>query len=275
VNPSLAAILSRLDDPSFLHAGQAFTEALARLNFAADHHFSLAVLLAASGTGKTTLLRRFRRNRTVSSYCIIALQLAALSEADLRASFCQQLGIASKAGWLATVERLQELAYDQTPLIILADDAKDISASSLDYLARLYDADPTGQLRITMVMATDELSLAAWPETWLQRVDLRVDLQRWSLEDTTQFLTSVVGDERRRQRGFEPEAIARLHELSVGLPRLLRRYASLSLLATEGQERTMVDEATVTGATHELCGLGTSHAMDGSSIEFLDDFLIK
>ena len=36
----------------------------------------------------------------------------------------------------------------------------------------------------------------------------------------------------------------------------------------------MVDDATVTGATHELCGLGASHPGEGGAIEFLDDFLI-
>jgi type II secretory pathway predicted ATPase ExeA len=274
VNASLAAIVSRLNDPNYLHAGQPFTEALARLNFAADHHLPLAVLLGASGTGKTALLRRFRRQRSVSSACIVGVQLAALSEAELRASVAQQIGIAPGSSWLTFVERLQELAYDQTPLIVLADDVKDGPASSLDFLARLWDADPAGQLRVSIVVALDELSLATWPEPWLRRVDLRIELQRWALEDATQFLTAVVGEEHKRQRGFEPAAIERLHELSQGLPRLLRRYAHLALLATEGQERTMVDEPTVMGATHELCGLGASHAMDGAAIEFLDDFLI-
>ena len=34
----------------------------------------------------------------------------------------------------------------------------------------------------------------------------------------------------------------------------------------------MVDDATVMGATHELCGLG-AHSGEGA-IEFIDDFLI-
>lgn len=274
VNASLAAIVDRLNDPNCLHAGGPFTEALARLNFATDHHLPLAVLLGASGVGKTALLRRFRRDPSRASACIVGLHLAGLSEAELRATLGQQLGIGARASWLTLVDRLQELAYDQTPLMILADDARESAAGSFDFLARLWDADPNGKLRISLVMATDEIALATWPEAWLQRVDLRIELQRWSLEDATAFLNAVVGEERQRDRGFEPAAIARLHELSQGLPRLLRRYAHLSLLATEGQERTMVDEATVTGATHELCGLGVSYALEGAAVEFLDDFLI-
>jgi general secretion pathway protein A len=274
MNASLAAMLQRLDDPRCLHLGQAFTEATARLHFAVEHRLGLAALLGASGTGKTTLLRRIARELATSPGCVVSLQLAGQSPADLQSSFAQQLGLRTQRTWLRIVERLAELACDETPLIILADDADRVSAGSLNFLGRLWDADPAGQLRITMIAATDELSLAAWPESWLQRIDLRIELQAWSVDDATDFLRSIVGDERKRNWGFESEAIERLHQLSHGLPRLLRRYAHLSLLATESQQRTMVDDATVTGATHELCGLGASHPGEGGAIEFLDDFLI-
>jgi general secretion pathway protein A len=274
MNASLDAMLKRLDDPAHLHASAAFTEALARLHFAAEHRLALSVVVGASGTGKTTLLRRFRRDLTASAACIVQFQLAALTAADLQTMLAQQLGLRLRHSWVDIARRLTEYGYDHTPLILLADDASNAHGESLDFLSRLWDADSTGQLRISMVMAIDELSLAAWPEQWLQRIDLRVELQRWSIDDVTQFLQSVVGDERRRQRGFEPAAIERLHELSHGLPRLLRRYAHLALLATEGQERTMVDEHTVTGATHELCRVGASQHHDGPAIEFLDDDVI-
>jgi type II secretory pathway predicted ATPase ExeA len=274
MNASLAAILQRLDDPGCLHLSQGFTEALARLHFAVEHRLGLAVLLGAGGTGKTTLLRRVARELAVSPGCVVSLRLAGLSVADLQSTFAQQLGLRTQRIWPRMVERLTEMAYDQVPVIVLADEADRVSSGSLDFLGRLWDADPTGQLRITMVAATDELALAAWPDAWLQRVDLRVELQAWSVDDTTQFLQSIIGDERKRNWGFESPAIERLHELSQGLPRLLRRYAHLSLLATESQQRTMVDDATVMGATHELCGLGASRPGDGAAIEFIDDFLI-
>lgn len=273
MNASLAAILRRLDDPGHLHAGQAFTEALVRLHFASERRLGLAALVGASGTGKTTLLRRFRRELAPSPACVVQLQLAALGEEELRVTFGEQLGVRMQRSWLQIVEKLAELAYDETPLIVLGDDADRVTPRSLEFLGRLWDADPSGQLRITMVTATDELALASWPETWLQRVDLRIELQRWSLEDAARFLDSVISDEQKRGRGFEPAAIARLHQLSHGLPRLLRRYANLSLLAAEGLGRAIVDEATVMGASHELCRVGLPHH-DGPAIEFVDDHII-
>jgi type II secretory pathway predicted ATPase ExeA len=275
MNASLAAILQRLDDHEQLHIGPAFAEALARLHFATEHRFALAALVGASGTGKTTLLRRFRRELAASQAAIVQFQLAGLSEAELRTTIAEQLGLRQQRTWLRIVDRLAELAYDQTPLIVLADDAQLAPLESLEWLGRLWDAEPTGQLRITMILATDELGLAVWPQPWLQRIDLRVELATWSLEDATGFFHSVVADERHRQRGFEPAAIARLHQLSHGLPRHLRRLARLSLLATEGQQRTIVDEATVMGASHELCHVTTVHHDDGPAIEFVDEHIIE
>lgn len=275
MNAALAAMLERLDDPAHLHPGPAFTEALARLQFAAEHHLGLTAVVGAGGTGKTTLLRRFRRDLASSPACVVQLQLAGLGEAELRTSFSDQLGIPSQASWLRIADRLSELACDETPLIVLADDADRMQTESLEALGRLWDADPTGHLRLSMVLAIDEVSLATLPSAWLQRVDLRVELQPWSLEDTARFLAAVVGDERMRQRGFESEAVERLHQISHGLPRLLRRYAHLSLLASEGQQRLTVDAATVLGACHELCQVGGMHDYNGPAVEFLEDeFLV-
>lgn len=274
MNASLATILARLDDPSFLHFGASFSEALARLQFAAEHRLGLAVLMGASGTGKTTLLRRFRRDLTASPACVVQLQLAAPSEAELRTTFAQQLGLRS-SDWLRISERLTEYGYDQTQLIVLADDADRARAETLDFLNRLWDADPTGQVRITMVLASDELALARWPESWLQRIDLRAELEPWTLDDATRFLTAAVGDERQRNWGFEPAAIESIHQLSRGLPRSLRRLAQLSILATEGQHRTVVDPATVMGASHELGRVAISHHGDGPAIEFVDEHIIE
>src|SRR6186997_1056560 len=99
MNASLAAILQRLDDPGYLHLSQGFTEALARLHFAVEHRLSLAVVLGAGGTGKTTLLRRVTRELAASPGCIISLRLAGLSLADLQLAFAQQLGLRTQRTW--------------------------------------------------------------------------------------------------------------------------------------------------------------------------------
>lgn len=277
MNAALASILERIEDPQHLLVGAAFREGIARMQFAVEHHLGLAALVGDAGTGKTTLLRCFRRELASTAACVLQLRLKGLSSVELQTTFAEQLGVRTPYTWLRIVERLTELGYDQTPLIVLVDDANHASPESLDFLNRVWDADPTGQLRITMILATDELSMAGWPESWLQRIDLRVELERWSLDDVHQFLGSIIGSEQQSygaKHNFEPAAIEQLHRLSAGLPRPLRRYAHLALLATAEQGRTVVDEATVTGASHELCRAGMPHHHTGPAIEFVDDLIV-
>jgi general secretion pathway protein A len=272
MNMALTSILRRLDDPAFLHANTAYSEALARLHFAVEHQQNLVALLGPAACGKTTLLRRFRKELMVSPASVVQLNLAGLTAAELRTTFAEQLGIRSQPSWLRIVERLTEYGYDSTPVVLLIDNAASALPEAFDFLARLWDADPNSQLQLTMIVATDELSLAQWSNAWLHRVDLRVQLEPWSLDDVAQFLQAAVGDERKRHQGFDDEAIFRIYELSGGLPRLVRRIARLSLLATQGQERAIVDDATVTGVSHELCHVAPQaqyHA--GPAIEFIDD----
>jgi general secretion pathway protein A len=269
MHPSLAAILQRFDDPAFLHAGPGFTECVARLHFAIEHRFSVAALVGERGTGKSAVLRQLRRELISSPGAVVVLQITGLEPQELLAAVTEQLGV--RPQWRELVLRLTELAYDQAPLIILADQAEHISPESLDFFARLLGAESTGQLQTTLIFALDELALAAWPDAWLQRVDLRAELPAWSLEDSTAYLTAAVGDERKRQRGFEPAAIQELHRLSRGLPGLLRRFARLSLLATEGQQRAIVDEATVIGACHELCGQLAHIDDELATVEFINE----
>jgi general secretion pathway protein A len=269
---SLTSILRRLEDSALLHLSESATEALARLHFTVEQRQGLVVLVGAGASGKTTLLRRFRKELAVSPACVATLNLAGLSEVELCEAFAAQIGLRQRLTWPRIAERLTELGYDATPLVVLIDEAQQITVEAFDFLARLRNADATGQLQLTLVVATDELSLAVWPAAWLQRVDLRVQLELWSPDDVAAFLAAALGEERKRHQGFTPEAVLRIHEMSMGLPMLVRRIARLSLLAAQGQERTVVDEATATGVSHELCGTPFQVSYDhGPAIEFLDD----
>ena len=143
-------------------------------------------------------------------------------------------------------------------------------SESLDFLSPLWDADPLGQARVMLVMATEELALAQWPAAWLDRVDLRVELDLWWLDDVRQFLARIVGEEQQRGRGFEPAAIERLHQIAGGLPRQLRTPGP-TLLVGHGRAagRATVDEATVTGVSHELCRPAPAYHHAGPAIEFV------
>jgi general secretion pathway protein A len=267
--PPLATTLSRLDDPMLRHESAAFSEAMARLQFALEHRQNLVALVGPQGCGKSALLRSFRKQLAASPAIVVHVNAAGLGERDLQTALTQQLGMRRHNSWPALCERLIECGYDQTPVVVLLDNSEHMLPEAFDFLLRLWDADPHGQLHLLLVMATDELSLAQWPDAWLSRVDLRVSLEWWSPGDVAAFLRlAMAGDSRR---SFDNAAIHRIWEMSGGSPRGVRRIARLSLLAAEGQERTTVDEPTVSGVSYELCRAAPDPTAEfGPAVEFLD-----
>jgi type II secretory pathway predicted ATPase ExeA len=270
LNSALAATLARLDDPACIHPAASFTEALARLHFAVEHRHGLALLLGECGIGKTTLLRRFRRELAVSPACIVQLSVRGLAPADVFAAVCEQLGLALGSSWLNLAQRCTELGLDQTQLVLLVDDAQHASMEVFEPLRRLWEIDATGQLRATLVVATDELAVARWPAAWLHRVDLRVELQRWLRDDVERFVDKMLGEDRKRQVAFEPSGIDRMLELSSGVPRTVRRLTQLALLAAQGQRKTAIDDATITAVSHELCWGHAALLDSGVAVEFVE-----
>ena len=81
-----------------------------------------------------------------------------------------------------------------------------------------------------------------------------IDLDSWKPEDTASFLASALARVGRQGPTFDESAIARLHELSGGVPRRVRQLADLALLAGAGTGQAQVSAATVE-AVHEELGV--------------------
>ena len=202
---------------------------------------------------------------------MVQLSLAQRSQSDLLDGLADQLGLRLHRSWRRIVERLVECSYEQSPLVLLIDNAEHVSSDAFDFLARVRHADSTGQLQVTMIVAMEEFSLAQWPDVWLHRVDLRLQLDLWSRDDVQAYLAELVGDDRRKHIGFSDDAVQRIYDLTAGSPPRVCRLARLALLATESLERPIVDADMVYGASQELLSYSQEAAYDPtSSIEICD-----
>src|SRR6476469_7154351 len=104
MNGSLTEVLRRLDDPSFLHLSSSFQEALARLHFAVEHRLPLVAITGSAGAGRTTLLRRFRRELNSTHACKVHFSLAGQTESDIQTELAIQLGLGRSSGALRIAE---------------------------------------------------------------------------------------------------------------------------------------------------------------------------
>ncbi|MCH7988110.1 MAG: hypothetical protein IID46_03050 [Planctomycetes bacterium] len=89
-------------------------------------------------------------------------------------------------------------------------------------------------------------------ESLLELADLRIDLDSWRPDDTARYLTNSLALAGTDKAVFDPPAIARIHQLSHGVPRRVSQLADLALVAGAGRRQDHVDSDTVESVYREL-----------------------
>ncbi|MGW8258156.1 MAG: hypothetical protein ACWGMZ_11775, partial [Thermoguttaceae bacterium] len=154
--------------------------------------------------------------------------------------------------WRMIFDRLTEFRYQQLPAAILLDDADHADQKTLDQINRLLRHDCTGQSRLTVVLACRRETMHNLGAPLLELADLLIDLTPWDSADTANYLQTSLAAAGRNTPVFSDSAIARLYELTDGIPRRVSQLADLSMLAGAGEESPLIDAALVDSAYHEL-----------------------
>ena len=249
--------LGCLEDTQFFFSAPAQREALARLHFALEHSLEFAILTGDSGSGKSSLFTQFQRALRTIPCQLFQCNLAGLTPAQLTLLFAAELGVETNGTeqrvWSQITRRVTELSYNNTPLVVLCDDAQTATPAVLEWLSRLWGLLPADRWHTTILFALRSDSVAALPLAWQERIELRIELESWSLEDIRDFLQAN-GATTPLPR-FEEAAVVQLLELSGGLPRKVRRLARLALLAAASQNLFSIDAPLLLGVSEELCGM--------------------
>lgn len=235
-----------------------FDEALARLQYLLDQRGRVGLLLGTSGTGKTTLLRRFcdiSRRRGLAAAFISGIgcdshawlkQLTREWCLPVRSEFTQA------QTWELVADRLVELRYEQTPAVVALDDADRATDEVRCQLERLVQSAANSATQLTVLLGSRLETASHIGRTWLDQIELRIDLSPWTEDETAEHVARRLFHSGSEQPIFTDEAIAALHELSGGIPRKVEQIAQLALLAGAGQQLSEIDAVTLAEAYEEL-----------------------
>jgi type II secretory pathway predicted ATPase ExeA len=91
----------------------------------------------------------------------------------------------------------------------------------------------------------------------LDLAELRVDVEPWEQADTEDFVKTSLAQAGQPAGLFAAPAVARLHELSHGIPRRAAQLADLALLAGTGQNLQQIDAGVVEAVYQELATVAT------------------
>ena len=247
-------------EPNAFYPSPAHEEALARLDFLVEQQYRLGLLLGAGGTGKSFLLHLLAERLRRGGQPVAAVGLVGVEPSELLWLLANGLGLNPEralplsALWRLLSDRLTEYRYQHLQAVFLLDDADLAPPEVLTQVVRLVKCDPRATSPLTVILAGQEGRTGRLGADLLELAELRIDLGAWEQGETEKYVAASLAQAGRTAPAFDPAALARLHELSAGVPRRIAQLADLALVAGASQNLTQIDADTLDSVSQELMG---------------------
>jgi len=251
-------------DPKYLFMSDRHKEALSHLTYGLGEVGGFALLTGEVGTGKTTISRCLMEQLPESTQAAFILN-PTLSSQELLATLCDQLEI----DYQKTDASLKNLT-DKIAEKLLENHGKDIDTLLIIDEAQHLQPEVLEQLRLLTNLETNtkkllQVILIGQPELQhlLQRRDLRQLAQRitarYHLMPLTKHELKLYIEHRLHVANcsrllFDKSALAKVHQLSQGIPRLINLLCHSSLMLAYNQNDSVVNKKTVIAAAERALG---------------------
>ena len=254
-------------NPRYLFMSEAHDEALAHLVYGLSGSGGGFVLLTGEiGTGKTTLCRKLLASLPDDVEAAVILNTR-IDELELMQSICDEFGITPPDG-APTVKRLLDAlnrylldahAAGRNPVLII-DEAQNLSRDVLEQVRLLTNLETTTRKLLQIILIGQPELGRHLADPSLRQLDQRITA-RYHLAPFGRGRTGDYVRHRLRTSGCDRElftrgALAAVHRLSGGVPRLINVICDRALMGTWAEGRSRVTRATVMAAGREVAGAG-------------------
>jgi general secretion pathway protein A len=252
-------------DPRYLYLSERHAEALAHLLYGINESGGFIQLTGEVGTGKTTVVRTLLSR--VPHHADVAVILnPRITPVEFLLTICEELGLTIAEGQRDSVKemvdalnrRLLSAHAEGRRIIVLVDEAQNLSFDVLEQVRLLTNLEtPTQKLLQIILIGQPEL------RELLDRTDLRQLAQRitgryhlkpLSREETKGYVRHRLRVAGATQEIFTPGALAELHRLSLGIPRVINVACDRALLGAYTQETKKITASLVRRAAGEVYG---------------------
>jgi len=252
-------------DPRYLYLSERHAEALAHLLYGINESGGFIQLTGEVGTGKTTVVRTLLSR--VPHHADVAVILnPRVTPVEFLLTICEELGLEIAGADRGSVKqmvdalnrRLLQAHAEGRRIIVIVDEAQNLSAEVLEQVRLLTNLEtPTQKLLQIILIGQPELR-ELLDRTELrqlaQRITGRYHLQPLSREETRGYVRHRLRVAGAAEEIFTPAALAEIHRLSAGIPRVINVTCDRALLGAYTQEEPKITAALVRRAAGEVYG---------------------
>ena len=248
--------------PEALYESRAMRDALGRLAYAADKQL-FAVVTSDPGCGKSTLIRKFCASLEKDRYILLYLSDSKLTPRWFYKGLLDQLGIESRCYRGDAKRQLQKQievirGVQHKKVVCVLDEAHLLEKETIEEFRFLlnYRFDSMSPLALILVGQTE-----LWDEKLnrqryaavRQRIDISCVLPHLDRSETEEYIRSHLYYAGCSSEIFSVPAIDMIYDLSVGIPRQIKRICEKSLMFSFQQQRRIIDDHAVKFVTeHEM-----------------------
>jgi type II secretory pathway predicted ATPase ExeA len=196
------------------------------------------------GAGKTTALRAFAHTLNPNRYRVIYSK-------DFYSAILTHLGVTPShfAGTSRRILRklLQELAVTKKQmLIIILDEAQNLPAFIFEEVRLLLNSEFDSQSLVHFIISGHTLLQQRMTlhenEALRQRISLKFHIHGLSLEESCSYIHQRLEMAGSSTQIFTDSVLAKIHEQSRGIPRLINKISYSLLLAAQATEKKIIDD---------------------------------
>ncbi len=247
-------------DLDFLFLGPNQKEALSCMEYGVMGDIGLTLIIGDIGTGKTTLVRQFRKGLTanIQPACIFNTNITPEQFLDLvMLEFGFTAATQSKAAAIKAVQTgLQRLRTEGRRPLLMIDDAQNLSLEALEevrWLSNLQD-DERMLVQIILVGQPELRTKLQKPSmaSLAQRIGTNYHLQPFTRPETGKYIAHRLQTAGGKPDIFTKSAVDLIYSSSQGIPRSINLLCDNALVYAFADEKEMIDAQVIQLVIAEL-----------------------
>ncbi len=246
--------------PSMLHGHKGHDEAVARITWCIDERV-LGLITGEVGSGKTVAIRSALSGLDSSRNTVIYLGNPSVGLRGLYSAIVSTLGGIPRFHRASLIPQAADaLATEESErgrkVVVVLDEAHLLHSEQLEGVRLLTNADldsrsPFACLLVGQPVLRRRIRLGAFAALD-QRVALRYSMTGMEQAETSSYVLHHLKLAGRSDTLFSDDALALIHQVSRGLPRMVNNLAVQSLVAAFAANKSIVDESSARAAVTEV-----------------------